>query len=194
MPMSDHAAAPCERCPLQPPRAVASRGPVPARLLLLSGAPRYHEEHEGTAFASPAFAEMEAMLTAAGLDAMSVHYATLTGCRPPHQRPIRQDEITACGPRLDQTVAAVAPEVVVLCGPDAVAAMLPGVALETGHGRLVVRGRRRYYPIRHPYAALHYQPYVDEVMADLRHLAELLAAGRLDSEATFAEPAADVPL
>ncbi len=189
--MSDHA-APCERCPLQPPYAVASRGPVPARLLLLSGAPRYHEEHEGTAFASPAFAEMEAMLTAAGLDAMSVHYATLTGCRPPHQRPIRQDEIAACGPRLDQTVAAVAPEVVVLCGPDAVAAMLPGVALETGHGRLVVRGRRRYYPIRHPYAALHYQPYIDEVMADLRHLAELLAAGRLDSEAAVAGPAAAV--
>lgn len=192
--MSDNAAAPCEHCPVQVTRAVASRGPVPARLLLLSGAPRYHEEHEGAAFASPVFAELEAMLTAAGLDAASVHYATLTGCRPPHQRPIRTEEIAACGPRLDQTVGAVAPDVVVLCGPDAVAAMLPGVTLETGHGRLVVRGRRRYYPIRHPYAALHYQPYVDEVEADLRHLADLMAEGRLDSETAITEPEAAAPL
>lgn len=189
-------AAPCERCPLEGDRAVASRGPVPARLLLLSGAPRYHEEHDGVAFASPAFAWLEETLAAAGLDATSVHYATLIGCRPPYQRPIRSEEIAACGLRLDLAINAVAPEVIVLCGPDAVAAMLPGVTLGAGHGRLVVRGRRRYFPIRHPYAALHYQRYVDEVAADLRHLADLLAEGRLDSEAPLdaAEPIAPAEL
>ena len=175
--MSETGAAPCERCPLEAGRAVAARGPVPARLLLLSGAPRAHEERAGVAFASPAFSWLEDTLAAAGLDPASIHYATLTGCRPPHQRPVRAEEIAACAPRLDIALEAVAPEVIVLCGPEAVATMLPGVTLSTGHGCVVARGRRRYFPIRHPYAALHCQRYVEEVVADLRRLAALLADG-----------------
>jgi uracil-DNA glycosylase family 4 len=185
--MSETGAAPCERCPLEAGRAVAARGPVPARLLLLSGAPRAHEERAGVAFASPAFSWLEETLAAAGLDPAGIHYATLTGCRPPHQRPIRAEEIAACAPRLDIAAEAVAPEVIVLCGPEAVAAMLPGVTLSTGHGRVVARGRRRYVPIRHPYAALHFQRYVDEVVADLRRLAALLADGPPTAEIVLDE-------
>jgi DNA polymerase len=175
--MSETGAAPCERCPLEAVRAVAARGPVPARLLLLSGAPRAHEERAGVAFASPAFSWLEDTLAAAGLDPASIHYATLTGCCPPHQRPVRAEEIAACAPRLDIAIEAVAPEVIVLCGPEAVAAMVPGVTLSTGHGRVVAWGRRRYFPIRHPYAALHCQRYVEEVVVDLRRLAVLLDDG-----------------
>ena len=175
--MSETGAAPCERCPLEAGRAVAARGPVPARLLLLSGAPRYHEERAGVAFASLTFSWLEETLATAGLDPAGIHYATLTGCRPPRQRPVRAEEIVACAPRLDIAVEAVAPEVIVLCGPEAVAAMVPAVTLSTGHGRVVARGRRRYFPIRHPYAALHCQRYVEEVVADLRRLAVLLADG-----------------
>jgi len=153
---------------------VASRGPVPARVLLLSGAPRYHEEHAGVAFASPLFAWLEARLAAAGIDPADVHFATLIGCRPWRQRPLRASEIAACAPRLDVTVTAVAPRVIVLCGPDAVAALLPGVSLSSAHGTLTRRGHRRYYPIRHPYAALHSERYVEEMMDDLRRLSTLL--------------------
>jgi len=181
---------PCEGCPLGPPRAVAARGPVPARLLLLSGAPRFHEEREGVAFASPAFPWLEETLAAAGFDPADIHYATLIGCRPPYQRPMREGEIGACAPRLDVAIRAVAPEVIVLCGPDATAALLPNVALTTEHGILVQRGRRHYYPIRHPYAALHSERYIEEVRADLRALAALLAAGLpLDSPAAVDAPA-----
>ncbi len=164
----------CENCPLGVERAVASRGPVPARALFLSGAPRQHEEHAGVAFASPLFPWLEERLAAAGIDPGDVHYATLTGCRPPRQRPLRAAEIDACGPRLDLTIRAVEPRVIVLCGPDAVAALLPGVSLSGEHGTLARRGRRRYYPLRHPYAAPHSERYVDEVMDDLRRLAALL--------------------
>jgi DNA polymerase len=185
--MSETGAAPCEHCPLEVSRAVAARGPVPARLLLLAGAPRAHEERAGVAFASPAFSWLEETLAAAGLDPTGVHYATLTGCRPPHQRPVRAEEIAACAPRLDIAVEAMAPEVIVLCGPEAVAAMLPGVTLSTGHGCVVAQGRRRYFPIRHPYAALHCQRYVEEVIADLRRLAALLANGLSTAEIVLDE-------
>lgn len=181
--------AACEACPLGVAQAVASRGPVPARLLFLSGAPRYHEEHEGSAFASPAFEALEAALTDVGLDSGDVHYATLTGCRPPYQRPVRAAEIAACAPRLELTIEAVVPEVVVLCGPDAVAAMLTMVTLSVGHGTLYRQGRRYYYPIRHPYAALHYQGYENEVKDDLRKLAALLAGGDLDAHAIVSHDA-----
>jgi uracil-DNA glycosylase family 4 len=139
------------------------------------------------AFASPAFSWLEETLAAAGFDPASIHYATLTGCRPPHQRPVRAAEIAACAPRLDIAVEAVAPEVIVLCGPEAVAAMLPGVTLSTGHGRVVAQGRRRYLPIRHPYATLHCQRYVAEVVADLRRLAALLADGPPTAEIVLDE-------
>jgi DNA polymerase len=165
---------------------------VPARLLLLSGAPRAHEERAGVAFASPAFSWLEDTLAAAGLDPASIHYATLTGCRPPHQRPVRAEEIAACAPRLDIAVEAVAPEVIVLCGPEAVATRVPGVTLSTGHGRVVARGHRRYFPIRHPYAALHCQRYVEEVVADLRRLAVLLDDGPPTGEIVLDEAPARV--
>ena len=166
--------ASCEQCPLGVAQAVASRGPVPARALFLSGAPRYHEEHAGMAFASPLFSWLEERFAAAGIDPADVHYATLIGCRPPQQRPLRPQEIAACAPRLDVTIKAVEPCVIVLCGPDAVAALLPGVSLSAAHGTLMRRGRRRYYPLRHPYAALHSERYVDEVENDLRRLSALL--------------------
>jgi len=178
--MPQTSTAPCDGCPLQVERAVASHGPVPARVLFLSGAPRYHEENEGIAFASPAFSWLEQTLAEGGLDPATVHYATLTGCRPPYQRPLRSAEIDACAPRLDLMIKALEAVVVVLCGPDVVATMLPGVALATGHGALARRGHRLYYPIRHPYAALHSERYVDEVKADLRTLATLLAEGPPD--------------
>ena len=178
--MPETSTAPCDGCPLQVERAVASQGPVPARVLFLSGAPRYHEEKEGVAFASPAFSWLEQTLAEAGLDPATVHYATLTGCRPPYQRPLRPAEIEACAPRLDLMINALQGAVVVLCGPDVAAAVLPGVALATGHGVLVRRGHRRYYPIRHPYAALLSARYGDEVKADLRALVTLLAAGPPD--------------
>lgn len=175
--MTDTAVAPCAGCPRQDARAVATRGPVPARLLFLSGAPRHHEEQQGSAFASPACGWLEQTLAECGLDPTGVHYATLIGCRPPHQRPMRPDEIEACAPRLERTINAVAPEVIVLCGADVVSVLLPGVPLGTGHGQLVTRDRRRYFPLRHPYAALHSDHYIDEVKTDLRRLAALLAAG-----------------
>ncbi len=178
----------CEHCPQEAARAVASRGPVPARLLLLSGAPRYHEEHDGVAFASPLFSWLEERLAAAEIDPADVHYATLIGCRPPHQRPLRDSDIAACAPRLDVTITAVAPRVIVLCGPDAVAALLPGVSLSSAHGVLARRGHRRYYPIRHPYAALHSERYVEEMMDDLRRLRALLDED-WSAEAESMEPA-----
>lgn len=138
------------------------------------------------AFASPAFPWLEETLAAAGFDPAAVHYATLIGCRPPYQRPMREGEIGACAPRLDIAIRAVAPEVIVLCGPDAVAALLPDIALTTDHGTLVRRGRRRYYPIRHPYAALHSDRYIEEVRADLRALAASLLP--LDSSAAVDAP------
>src|SRR2546423_3759100 len=184
---SETGPAPCEHCPLEATRAVAARGRVPGRLLLLSGAPRAHEGRAGVAFASPAFSWLEETLAMAGIDPASIHYATLTGCRPPHQRPVRAEEIAACAPRLDIAVAAVAREVIVLCGPEAVAAMVPGVTLSTGHGRVVAQGRRRYFPIRHPYAALHCQRYVEEVVSDLRRLAVLLSGGPPPAEIVLDE-------
>jgi len=181
----------CEHCPQEAARAVASRGPVPARVLLLSGAPRYHEEHDGVAFASPLFPWLEERLAAAEIGPADVHYATLIGCRPPHQRPLRDSDIAACAPRLDVTIAAVAPRVIVLCGPDAVAALLPGVSLSSAHGVLARRGHRRYYPIRHPYAALHSERYVEEMMDDLRRLRVLLNED-WSTEAESMDPAVSV--
>src|SRR5436189_6258285 len=112
--MSETGAASCEHCPLEATRAVAARGPVPARLVLLAGAPRAHEERAGVAFASPAFSWLEETLAMAGIDPASIHYATLTGCRPPHQRPVRAEEIAGCAPRQDIAVAAGEPEVLAL--------------------------------------------------------------------------------
>jgi len=191
----------CEHCPQEAARAVASCGPVPARVLLLSGAPRYHEEHDGVAFASPLFPWLEERLAAAEIDPADVHYATLIGCRPPHQRPLRDSDIAACAPRLDVTITAVAPRVIVLCGPDAVAALLPGVSLSSAHGALARRGHRRYYPIRHPYAALHSERYVEEMMDDLRRLRALLdedwsaeAESTVPAVSTLFAPTATAPI
>lgn len=174
----------CESCPNHPPRAVAAHGASPAQVLLLAGAPRHHDEINGQAFASPLFGWLQETLAGAGIAPETVHYATLVACRPPHQRPLRDDEVSACASRLEAILADVRPEVIVLCGADALSAVMPGATLGVAHGRAFRIGERVYVPIRHPYATLHHEPYVAELREDLRAIATLLADGSLSTAAT----------
>jgi uracil-DNA glycosylase family 4 len=156
---------------------VAAHGVSPARVLLLAGAPRHHDEINGRAFMSPLFDWLQETLASAGIAPDMVHYATLVACRPPHQRPLREDEVSACAPRLESIFAAVRPEVIVLCGADALAAVMPGATLGVTHGRAFRIGERHHVPIRHPYATLHHEPYMMELQEDLRGVATMLADG-----------------
>ena len=174
----------CEGCPNHPLRAVAAHGASPAHVLLLAGAPRHHDEITGQAFASPLFGWLQETLAGAGIAPETVHYATLVACRPPHQRPLRDDEVSACASRLEAILADVRPEVIVLCGADALSAVMPGATLGVAHGRAFRIGERVYVPIRHPYATLHHEPYVAELREDLRAIATLLADGSLGAIAT----------
>jgi uracil-DNA glycosylase family 4 len=174
----------CENCPNNPVRAVAAHGASPARVLMLAGAPRHHDEVNGRAFISPLFAWLLETLASAGIAPDAVHYATLVACRPPHQRPLREDEVSACASRLEALLDDVRPKVIVLCGADALSAMMPGATLAMTHGRAFSLGERLYVPIRHPYTTLHHEPYLEELREDLRAIAAMLADGSPGAVAT----------
>ena len=180
---------PCETCPLHAVTAVANHGCVPARVLFLSGAPRYHEDRERRAFASPLFDWFQSLLAESGIDSAATHYATMTGCRPPRQRPLAQLEIDACHGRIQHILEEVNPEVIALCGQEAVSAVLKQVSVQTAHGIAVLHDSRRYMPMRHPYAVSYHEPYVAELKQDLERLHQLLS--RSVTLETTAEPATD---
>lgn len=169
-------AALCAMCPYEGAHAVASRGPVPAQLLFLSGAPRHHDERAGAAFVSPLASWLEDLFHEAGIAPSAAHYATLTGCRPPHQRPLREADVRACSERLYRTIKAVDPLLIVLCGQDVLLALFPQVATRPiARGSVLSDGDQHYYPMRYPFAAIHHEPYVTEVREDLQRLAGMLA-------------------
>src|SRR5204862_7401446 len=133
-------------------------GPVHAGLFLVGEQPGDQEDQPGAPFVGPAGRVLDEALEAAGVNRTSVYVTnavkhfkwTPRGKRRIHERPNRA-EVVACRHWLDQELAAVDPEVVVVLGATAGQALW-GSSFRVGSARgqvLDLDGRRAVATI-HP--------------------------------------------
>lgn len=128
LPALSAAAASCRGCPLWEPatQVVFGAGPPDARLAVVGEQPGDQEDRAGKPFVGPAGRLLDSALVEAGIDRSTTyvtnavkHFAfTTRGKRRVHRTPDTW-EVRACTPWLQEEMAAVRPEVVVLLGATA---------------------------------------------------------------------------
>ena len=117
----------CQRCDLAKERkhVVVSRGQPSARLRVIGEAPGADEDAQGRPFVGRSGRLLDASLTEVGLDQEDdIYICNLIKCRPPGNRRPTPTELKACRPWLDRQILEVNPEVLLILGATASAALL----------------------------------------------------------------------
>ena len=117
----------CQRCDLAKERkhVVVSRGHPSARLMVIGEAPGAEEDAQGRPFVGRSGRLLDASLTEVGLDQEDdIYICNLIKCRPPGNRRPTPVELKACRPWLDRQILEVNPEVLLILGATASAALL----------------------------------------------------------------------
>ena len=112
-------------CPL---RATATHTVRPsglgtAPILLIGDAPGSDDDRSGQAFSGDAGATVDRVFGSIGLARSGMLLTTLVPWRPPGNRPASESEVQACLPFVHRLIGIVRPQVIVLLGAGAVAAL-----------------------------------------------------------------------
>jgi DNA polymerase len=178
----------CTACPLHLTRtlAVPGYGPVTARVMAIGEAPGENEDREGKPFVGAAGRLLTSLLESVGLDRRDIYITNIIKCRPPRNRDPEPLEVEACSHFLDEQIALLQPDVILLLGRHALMRLLPDAGgISRLHGERLQRDDRVYVPLYHPAAALYNGALKDTLEADMRRVRGYLN----DAEATRARRA-----
>jgi uracil-DNA glycosylase family 4 len=163
----------CTVCALSATRAnaVPGDGPVTARIMAVGEAPGESEDQTGRPFVGAAGRLLTRLLEGVGLDRQDLYICNVLKCRPPQNRDPLPDEVAACAHFLDEQVALIRPDVILLLGRHALARLLPGQPpISRIHGQRIVDGDRTYVPLYHPAAALYNGSMLGTLEEDMRRV------------------------
>ena len=88
-------------------------------------APGENEDREGKPFVGAAGRLLTSLLESAGLDRRDIYITNIVKCRPPRNRDPEPLEVEACSHFLDEQIALLQPDVILLLGRHALARLLP---------------------------------------------------------------------
>ena len=174
----------CTLCRLHRRRknAVPGEGPLSARVMLVGEAPGRNEDLRGVPFCGAAGRFLDELLKIAGLKREEVYITNVVKCRPPQNRPPRDDEIEICVKNyLRKQLEIIRPELIVVLGRTAAKALLnEEVTMAVDHGkerkvRFSSRGIRAFVTY-HPAAALYGAATRLKLREDFSRLAEIIKA------------------
>jgi uracil-DNA glycosylase len=183
-------AASCTRCPLweKATQTVFGEGRADARLVLVGEQPGDQEDRAGAPFVGPAGQLLDRALAEAGIDRGEAYVTNAVkhfkweprGKARIHAKPGRS-EVAACRHWLDQELAVLRPELVVLLGATAAQALLgPGFRVTRQRGQVIEQlGSPPVLATIHPSAVLRSRDRdadFESLVADLRVAAGVLTA------------------
>lgn len=172
----------CRRCRLWETRSrpVPGEGPARVQVMIVGEGPGEQEDRQGRPFVGRAGKLLTQLLETVGLPRETVFIGNVVKCRPPRNRPPRQDEMCACLPYLQRQIALLQPAVIVALGGTAAAALLgQPVSMTQEHGQWREGGTWPgvsvpVFPTFHPAAALRHPAWREGLEADLAVLARKL--------------------
>ena len=191
----------CVTCRLHATRtqAVPGYGPVEARIMAVGEAPGEKEDQQGRPFVGAAGRLLTELVESIGLTRLDLYITNTVKCRPPGNRDPEADEVSACSHFLDEQIALLRPDVILILGRHALNRLLPeSVGISRLHGQRLFRDDRVYVPLYHPAAALYNGSLRETLFADMQRVRVYLeeaeamraAAATPDSPAAPAEPVA----
>jgi len=108
----------CKKCQLHESRTqtVFGAGNRDADWLIIGEAPGADEDRQGEPFVGRAGKLLTEMLFAAGLQRADVYIANILKCRPPANRDPASDEVACCHTYLQQQIALIQPQLILVVG------------------------------------------------------------------------------
>lgn len=176
----EQAVSSCSKCDLHQSRTqtVFGVGNRNSRLLIIGEAPGKDEDLQGEPFVGRAGQLLNAMLAAIGLQREQIYIANVLKCRPPNNRDPRPEEAQACAPWLEQQIALIQPELILVLGRIAAHHLL-----NTDRSLASLRGRTHQYagiPLivsYHPAYLLRQPVEKRKSWQDLKYIKSLLNGG-----------------
>ena len=163
----------CVSCRLHVTRtqAVPGYGPVDARIMAVGEAPGEKEDQQGRPFVGAAGKLLTELVESIGLSRRDLYITNTVKCRPPGNRDPQADEVAACSRFLDEQVALLRPDVILILGRHALNRLLPEAGgISRLHGQRVIREERVYVPLYHPAAALYNGSLRETLFADMQRV------------------------
>lgn len=166
---------------------VPGNGDPNAAVMLIGEAPGKNEDAQGIPFVGAAGKLLDELLASVELTRDSVFVANVLKARPPGNRDPLPEEAAHHWPWLEEQIAAVDPDVIVLLGRHAMERFLPGRRISEIHGEPRLKDGQVYLPVYHPAAALYNGGLRATVFDDFAQLPTLVArvqdAGREELKA-----------
>jgi DNA polymerase len=162
---------PCRTCT----QMVPGNGDPRAAVMLIGEAPGKNEDAQGIPFVGAAGKLLDELLGSVALSRDSVFVANVLKARPPGNRDPLPEEAAHHWPWLEEQIAAVDPDVIVLLGRHAMERFLPGRRISEIHGEPRLKNGQVYLPVYHPAAALYNGGLRETVISDFAQLPTLVS-------------------
>ena len=146
----------CKKCALCETRKniVWGEGNRRAKIVFIGEAPGRDEDIRGKPFVGRAGKVLDDLLKHVEIDRKDVYITNVVKCRPPENRKPTGEEMEKCMPCLKEELNEIDPELIVLMGATATAALLPGVGVMKNHGKLLGKFFVSYHPSMAFYGSL----------------------------------------
>jgi len=146
---------------------VLDRGNPLARVLVIGEAPGAEEDLAGRSFVGRSGKLLDRIMASVGLDTeRDMLITNVVKCRPPANRPPRDEEARACAPYLDTQIGLVRPLLLVTLGATAFRRMVPGQEFSACVGKILdLPERGKLLALFHP-AYLLYDPRKRDLMRE----------------------------
>lgn len=144
---------------------VPGSGNPDAKLVIIGEAPGKKEDQLGEPFVGRSGQVLNKMLEQIGLDRDQVFITNVVKYRPPDNRDPSEEEIVKSIQYLDQQLAVIDPELILLMGRHALNIFFPGVKISEAHSKLYKKDDRLYIPLFHPATTL-YNPSNQQILSE----------------------------
>lgn len=148
---SDCEFEPCRTCT----QMVPGNGDPSASVMMIGEAPGKNEDEQGVPFVGAAGKMLDQLLESISMTRDDVFVANVLKARPPGNRDPLPEEAAHHWPWLEEQIAAVDPDLIVLLGRHAMARFLPNRRISDDHGQARLKAGQVYLPVYHPAAALY---------------------------------------
>ena len=160
---------PCSTCT----QMVPGNGDPNASIMFIGEAPGKNEDAQGIPFVGAAGKLLDELLASVGMTRGDVFVANVLKARPPGNRDPLPEEAAHHWPWLEEQIAAIDPDVIVLLGRHAMARFLPNRKISEDHGQPRLKAGQVYLPVYHPAAALYNGGLRGTLFADFAQIPSL---------------------
>lgn len=159
---------------------VPGKGSADAKIMFIGEAPGKKEDEIGEPFVGAAGKFLSELLATIDLKREDIYITNVVKYRPPNNRDPLPEEVADCWLWLQEQINLIDPVLIIPLGRHALERFVPGRKISEDHGRAFRReldgvGKRVFYALYHPAAALYNGSLRDTLITDFARIPKIIA-------------------